>query len=185
MPRPFKRSLRPDCEPAGMRRSTVPASVGTGTVAPSAASHGAIGSTCTTLRPSRRKRASSRTPTSSNRSPFGPPDMPGCPCPDRRITCPGLMPAGIFTCSTRSPLDESCNDRRVWPPSNAVCRSICTCAWISCPRRGRGCPPRWPPPVPRPNKLSKKSLKSPSPSPPKPCSCPCQPGGGRNCSPCR
>ena len=43
-PRPRRRSLRPDSESAGIFSSTAPPSVGTLTVAPSAASHGASGS---------------------------------------------------------------------------------------------------------------------------------------------
>ena len=60
-------------------------------------------------------------------------------------------------------------------------------AWMSRPLRAWG----WPRPAraPPPNRLSKKSLKSPPPRPPmspksKPPPCP-HPGGGRNCSPWR
>ena len=86
-PRPRRRSLRPASESAGILSSTGPPSVGTLTVAPNAASHGATGSTWMMLRPSTSNCGCAAYSISSSRSPCA-------PCPPSRITCPGLHALG-------------------------------------------------------------------------------------------
>src|SRR5881394_2308749 len=69
MPLPLSRSLRPAAEPGGIVSSTSPSGVGTATLAPSAASHGASGRSTYTSRPTTRYRRCVLNSISRNRSP--------------------------------------------------------------------------------------------------------------------
>src|SRR5581483_10632654 len=124
IPRPFSTRTSPGCVPGASSSSTSPSSVSTGTVAPSAA--------CTIVRstwektslPSRTKRSSGRTRTSTQRSPERPPSAPAWPSPESRIRWPSWMPAGISTSSVRSSsvrpappqVSPGCSTTRPEPP---------------------------------------------------------------------
>ena len=80
--------------------STIPSSVGTGTLAPSAASQGATGrSNSRSSSPTIRNRGCGSRRTRRRRSPGEPPRVPGSPCPAKRITEPLRTPTGMVTSS--------------------------------------------------------------------------------------
>src|SRR5271166_123877 len=101
---PSRRSVStsPGWVPAGSSMLAEPSSVGTSRVAPSAANGAATSSTVIRSSPSRTKRGSSRTRTSTYRSPGGAPASPAWPLPASRMRCPSAIPAGTSTWSSRA-----------------------------------------------------------------------------------
>ena len=96
--RAASRPCRAGC-PAATSISSSPSSVGTVTFVPSAAAGAGTSTTVTRSLPSRRKRSSSATRTSTYRSPGGPPRSPAWPRPVSRMRCSSAIPAGMSTSS--------------------------------------------------------------------------------------
>src|SRR5262245_22508730 len=101
-PRPRSTTTSPGCVPGSKVISVSPESVWTVTVAPSAACVIVRSTVVYTSFPSRTKRSSGRTCTSTYTSPARPPAAPTCPSPLSRMRWPSWMPAGISTSSVRS-----------------------------------------------------------------------------------
>lgn len=101
-PRPLTRNTLPDDVPGGIRMLTgSPITVGTFTLVPSAASAKVTGTTSVMSRPRRPNRRSGLTCTTTNRSPAGPPFLPGPPRPFSRMRWPSSTPAGMRTFTSR------------------------------------------------------------------------------------
>jgi hypothetical protein len=100
-PRPRTRRVRPLAVPGGTLSETVPSSVGTVSVVPSAASANVIGTVSVRSASLRPNSACSATWTTTNRSPAGPPRRPGAPLPASRMRWPSLTPEGMRTVIVR------------------------------------------------------------------------------------
>ncbi|MNY33692.1 hypothetical protein D3C86_1679800 [compost metagenome] len=181
-----------------MVRLILPVRVGTATLVPNAASHGASGTVMIRLCPSTSNKGCGANLMIRYRSPLAPPPTPGAPWPLRRMRSPSVTPAGIFTfrvltvSPVRWPAPLYCGtwkliffDSLARVSSRKIASSIST----SCPRRpALRCWPR--PkglPLPRPaepNMELKKSEKSPPSWLKLPPLRPSQPGGPWNGRPC-
>src|SRR5438105_11936569 len=102
MPFPFSRKTFPLCVPEGIFIFTLPSSVGTSMVEPSAACVKLIGTSQITSVSSRMKMGCSWTCTTTYRSPGGPPRSPGSPSPVSLRRVPVSTPGGTLTLSTLS-----------------------------------------------------------------------------------
>src|SRR5919204_35538 len=102
MPLPRRRNTFPLWVPAGIFIFTLPSSVGTSMVAPSAACVKLIGTSQITSVSSRMKMGCSWTCTTTYRSPGGPPRSPGSPSPVSFSRVPVSTPGGTFTVRTLS-----------------------------------------------------------------------------------
>ena len=109
MPRPESLNAFPFCVIAGIFSITRAVIVGTSASPPSAAVVTCTSTSSYRSSPRRSKRGCGRTDTTSSRSPFCPPPMPGCPSFAMRTFEPFATPAGIFTsmrrgrCTTPAP----------------------------------------------------------------------------------
>mmetsp|Transcript_26247 Transcript_26247/g.88212 ORF Transcript_26247/g.88212 Transcript_26247/m.88212 type:complete len:206 (-) Transcript_26247:319-936(-) len=170
-PLPLRRSFWPGCAPAGTSTSTIPSSVSTFSVVPSAASHNANSHSTWTSGPSRSKYGSLSTWNWTCRSPLGAPASPAPPLPLMVICMPVSTPWGTAMRSLsflplRPSCKTSCHSMSLSPmPRADSMKERRSMNVRSTPRLGPRLR-RWPPP---PN-MSKKSSRSISwpPWPPKP-----------------
>src|SRR5439155_1001985 len=100
-PRPASRSCPPACVPGGTLRRTDPPSVGTCTLVPSTASHGASGRSRKRSWPLTRNRRCGCSAILRYRSPSRPPFSPLPPLPGRRRRWPSVAPLGMRALKAR------------------------------------------------------------------------------------
>src|SRR6202008_5052813 len=93
--------MRPSDVPFGTRTPTLPSSVGTESVVPSANSWKLTGTLTVRSSPSRPNTLSDFTCTVTYKSPDGAPRRPASPCPANRIRWPSSTPGGIRTLMVR------------------------------------------------------------------------------------
>src|ERR1700760_2101903 len=93
--------MRPSVVPLGTRTPTLPSSVGTESVVPSASSLKLTGTVTVRSSPSRANTLSDLTCTVTNRSPDGAPRRPASPWPASLIRWPSSTPGGIRTLIVR------------------------------------------------------------------------------------